>query len=438
MHVAAYTLSLSILLILLFCLSAFFSASETAFFSLTPIQIGRIKRRNRKTGRRLDRLLKDPALLLSTLLVGNNLANFTLAAIGYLLLDRVWPGRGELIGIPAITFLLLIFGEITPKRLAILHTEFIATHAVRLLQFFRFLLFPLSILMKKATQTKVFRKALIRERQNLSDDELLTVLETGQETGVLDAEEVSMVNGIIRLADLMASDEMIPRIDIVGLDLDLPRSQWLEIVRRAKHRYLPIFRRTPDAIEGCLDAVLFLMNPIHNLEKASFSPLFVPENMPLDTLLLEFQAQACPIACVLDEYGGTAGIITRGDILELISAPVVTASHTTPQIYAVNEKTWIMDGTTSLEEINQVTDLELTADDSDRISGWITFHAKAIPSSGLEIEAQGCRVTVLEMRKRRITRVRLMITQDTEPPETDALPKGQDELLPSEEENPPQ
>ncbi|MBP5320559.1 MAG: HlyC/CorC family transporter [Kiritimatiellae bacterium] len=430
MQLFYHTLLLT-LLALLFALSAFFSASETAFFSLTPIQIRRIGRQRKDVGLLLNRLLQDPALLLSTLLVGNNLANFALAALGYFLLDAIWPSRGEVIGVPLITFLLLLFGEITPKRLAILHTETIVMHCVKPLFFFKRLLYPLSVLMKKAAHTKVFRKALIRERQSLSGDELMTVLETGRERGILDPEEVSMVNGIMRLSDLMASDEMIPRIDIVGLDLDLPRSQWLDIVRRAKHRYLPMFHRTPDAIEDCLDAVLFLMNPMHDVTKATVTPLFIPENMPLDTLLSEFQDNNSQFACVLDEYGGTAGIITRSDILELISAPIVTSARSTPHIYPVNKKTWIMDGTASLEEINMVTGLELTADDSDRISGWITFHAKAIPTSSMTIEAQGCRVTVLEMRNRRITRVRLMLTQQPEPSkqETDQLPDAGDELL---------
>ena len=418
-------------LALLFLLSAFFSGSETVFFSLSPVQVQRIRKLRPKVGQRLDVLLKDPAMLLSTILVGNTLVNFAIASLSFLLLESLCPKWAEIISIPLVTALLLVFGEVTPKRIAIDRAESLAPFCTRVIVFFCWLLRPMGILLKKAAQAKVLRKALARERQALSDDELMTAVKTSGDQGILDAEEVSMVDGIMRLSELKASDEMIPRTDMAGLDLDTPRDTWVAAARNARHRYLPVYRRTPDAIEGFLNVVRFLLDPEHDLKKACFQPLFVPENMPLDKLLVEFQTQDRSIACVLDEYGGTAGIITRGDILEWVSAPISAAGQTDTDIQSVGKDTWAMDGTTSLEEINRVTGLDLIADDSDRISGWITFHAATLPRPGMTVEAQGCRVTVLQIHKRRVTRVRLLALDraEEEEQETDEIPESDEDLI---------
>lgn len=418
-------------LILLFLLSAFFSGSETVFFSLSPVQVQRVRKLRPKVGQRLDALLKDPAMLLSTILVGNTLVNFAIASLSFLLLESLCSKWAEIISIPLVTILLLIFGEVTPKRIAIDRAESLAPFCTRTIVFFCWLLRPMGILLKKAAHAKVLRKALVRERQTLSDDELMTAVKTSGDQGILDADEVSMVDGIMRLSELKASDEMIPRTDMVGLDLDTPRGTWVESARKAHHRYLPVYRRTPDAIEGFLNVVQFLLDPGHDLKGACFNPLFVPENMPLDKLLVEFQTQNRTIACVLDEYGGTAGIITRGDILEWVSAPIRGTGAQDTQLQALGKDTWVMDGTASLEEINRVTGLELVADDSDRISGWITFHTATLPRPGMTIEAQGCRVTVLQVRKRRVSRVKLLVLDraDDEDPETDEIPESDEDLI---------
>ncbi|MDX9867567.1 MAG: hemolysin family protein [Kiritimatiellia bacterium] len=414
-----------VVLLTLFALSAFFSGSETVLFSLSPIQVQRIRNRNAVAGARLERLLADPPLILSTLLVGNSLVNFAIATIGYLMFSRLTPHWGEAIAIPVITVTLLLFGEVTPKRIAMLHAERLAPLCSRLLLFWLWLLRPFNLVLTAAS--RVFKNALRRERRALSNDELLTVVEVGEEQGVIDAEEASMVDGILRLSELMASDEMTPRVDMVGLDLDTPVEQQVETVRKARFRHLPVYVRTPDAIEGFLDAAPFLLDPAHNARKATVPALFVPENVTLDDLLVTFQRSGKHIACVLDEYGGTAGLITRGDILELITVPVARGGEgRTPAIRNLQGDTWLVDGTVSLDELNHRLDLQLEADDADRIAGWITFHAKRLPQAGQTVEAQGCRVTVRRLRKRRIDVVQLEVLE--RPEETPEVLHEGDEL----------
>lgn len=395
-----------LLLVVLFVLSAFFSGSETVLFSLSPLQVQRIRNRNPVAGARLETLLGDPALILSTLLVGNTLVNFAIATLGYVLAEALVPAWGEAIAIPLVTMLLLLFGEVTPKRVALSRAERLAPACSRLLLFWLWLLRPFNVLLKAGSG--VFKKSLRRERRALSNDELRTVVEVSEEQGVLDAEEASMVDGIMRLSELMASDEMTPRVDIVGLDLDTPLERQLEVARKSRFRYLPAYVRTPDAIEGFVNAVQFLLDPAHDVRKATSPALFVPENVSLDELLITFQRSGKHIACVLDEYGGTAGLLTRGDILDLITAPV-TKGGTEEQLRKISDNVWQIDGAVSLEEINRQLELELDADDADRIAGWITFHAGRLLQAGQSVEAQGCRATVRRMRKRRIDAIQLEV-----------------------------
>lgn len=409
-----------VVLTVLFLLSAFFSGSETVLFSLSPVQVQRIKRRNPSAGARLERMLHSPSTILSTLLVGNSFVNFAIAGIGYLILDRLTPGFGEIIAVPLMTLMLLLFGEVTPKRIAINNAERFAPVCSRLVLFWEWILSPFSLVM--GASSKIFKKALRRERQQLNDDEFLTAVKVSESQGVLDKEEASMVDGIMRLSELKASDEMIPRIDMIGIDLDEPMEDNLRVARSARHRYLPVYRRTPDAIEGFLDVVQFLLDQDHRIKEAIGPAMFVPENLSLDKLLVDFQSSSSHIACVLDEYGGTAGIITRGDILELVTAPVLpNGGQPVEEIKKIGNDTWLLAGTASIEEINHIANLELTADDSDRISGWITLHAERIPYPGMVIEAQGCRATVLAMRKRRVTSVRFKVLHRKEEDELEEL-----------------
>ena len=384
-------------LIVLFLLSAFFSSAETVLFSLTGAQRARIKARSASADRLIGRCLDDKAVLFSTLLVGNTFVNFALATLGYRLFAAWIPGSPWL-AVPTMTILLLVFGEITPKRLALKLTERLAPGYAVMLIFWRRLLTPFNVVLRYTS--RAFAPALERERRALSDAELVSVLESAAEKGTVSARDAEMVEGVLRLSELSANDEMTPRVDIEGYDTDLNADRRNAGVAAARHRYLPAFRRTPDAIEG-----------VYDRETGTISDaLFVPETVTLDDLLVTFAKSRKPLAVVLDEYGGTAGIITPNDILELIVGPGVFAHpNDEPQIVKKGPNVWEIDARASLEEVNRALDLELEAEDADRLSGWIQFHAERLPHVGQEVEADGCRATVLKRRRRRVTLVRLEV-----------------------------
>lgn len=386
-----------VVLVLLFLLSAFFSSAETVLLSLTGAQRARIKARNAAADRRIANCLSDKALLFSTLLVGNTFVNFAIAALGYRILSEHLPSGGWL-AVPVMTVLLLFLGEITPKRLALLLTEEIAPAYASLLLFWRAVLTPFNVILRFTS--RAFAPALARERRALSDDELISVLDSAAEHGDVSQRDADMIEGVLRLSELSANDEMTPRVDIEGYDIDLPEETRRNALARAQHRYLPVFRRTPDAIEGIID------RETGEVEDA----VFVPETVTLDDLLVTFARSRKPLAVVLDEYGGTAGIISPDDILELIVGPAAFGNPgSEPQIVRKAPNVWEIDARASLDEINRTLDVELDAEDADRLSGWVQFHAERLPHVGQEIEADGCRATVLKRRHRRVTLVRLEV-----------------------------
>ena len=235
----------------LFALSAFFSGSETVLFSLTGSQRARIRERSPKADARISRCLSDKAVLFSTLLVGNTFVNFIISTVGYCLFDNLGFDGSGLLALPVMTLLLLLFGEITPKRLALRYAEEIAPTCARLLWFWRTILSPFNFVLRFTS--RAFAAALERERRALSDDELVSVMEAAAEHGDVTAADAQMVEGVLRLSELCANDEMTPRVDIVGYDIDLDEPARAAALAGAKHSHLPVFRRTPDAIEGVIE-----------------------------------------------------------------------------------------------------------------------------------------------------------------------------------------
>lgn len=387
-------------LVVLFCLSAFFSGSETILFSLTGVQRARIRARSAKADARIGRCVEDSATLLSTILVGNTFVNFAVATIGYGLFANALPEWGGFVAVPVMTVLLLLFGEITPKRLALRHAERLAPACARAMLMCRALFAPFNRVFSFAS--RALAPALEKERKALSDVELVSVLEAVSESGGFSAADAEMIEGVLRLSELHANDEMTPRVDIEGLDSDRPDEVRRAVLAKARHAYLPVFRRSPDAIEGIVEA------RTGKIEEA----FFVPEQVTLDDLLVAFRKSRKPLAVVLDEYGGTAGIITPNDVLEIVVGPGVFASpDDEPSIKKTARNAWTIDGNASLDEINRELGIELEAGDADRLSGWVAYHAEKIPHIGQQIEADGCRATVMKRHKRRVVKVKLEVVE---------------------------
>lgn len=308
-------------LFVLFIFSAFFSASETVLFSLTPLQVRRLKDRRPAVGARIAKWQEEPSRVLSTILAGNTFVNFAIAGIGYLLIEQTGARYAEVVSVSLFTLMLLMFGEIVPKQLALRHAERLAPWCAGALRVFLVMLAPFSRLM--VAGSRVFGNLLTRERRALSDDEMRTIVKSAAASGELDSEEASMVEGVMRLPDLYALNEMTPRVHLVGVEASLPDAEKIAAAEASDYPYLPVYRRDMDHVEGFLDTERLLADPARRVGDAVERPLRVSEHEGLDDLLVKFMKTGRKIALVTDRWGGTAGIITRGDILELIVKPVV-------------------------------------------------------------------------------------------------------------------
>lgn len=389
-------------LLLLLGLSGFFSSAETIFFSLNPLQVRRLTQRDPVAGQRIHALLAQPTQLLSTILIGNTIVNVAMAAVGFALAGRWVRVAPELVAVLGVTALVIVFGEAGPKRYGLLHAERLAPLYAPILAVLGQVLRPLRLLLERITRT--FEPFFRPRGRALSYEEFETVLDISGEEGVLNADELAMIKSIAHLEDLKASDVMTPRVDLIGLDLESDPATYVAQVRRARRNFLLLYRGQLDQVEGFLDVRRYLLDPEHRIEAARLPPYFVPENAPLSQLLNQFQHEKRRIAVVVDEYGGTAGVVTRGDILEEITGEIYQELNRPRALFQpAGPNRWLVDANFSLGELNRRLHLQLEAEGADRLAGWIAAHIGHLPEKDDIVEAQGVRVTVLQTLKLRVT-----------------------------------
>jgi putative hemolysin len=396
--------------------SALFSSAETIFFSLSPLELRRITEKHPVLGARIHQMVNQPGRLLSTILIGNTIVNVAAAAVGFAIANALFRGRGELVAIPTVTILLILFGEIAPKRIGLYYAEKISVFYAPLFNGLAIVLTPLRLLLEKIT--KGFEPLLRPHGKSLSSEEFETILELGNEAGALNADELAMLKAIVQLEDLTAGEAMTPRVDIVSIDLGDEKAtlaDQVDTARKARRNFLVLYRDTIDQVVGFLDVRRFLLDPEHQIAPATLKPHFVPVSAPLNRLLSQFQKEKRRVAVVVDEYGGTAGIITRGDILEEITGEIYQElNKPRPLFQPAGPNRWLVDANFSLEELNRKLHIDLDSEGGDRLAGWLAEHIGHLPQKDDMVEAQGCRVTVLQTIRLRVT---LAMIEKITPPE---------------------
>ncbi len=397
------TVFLGVCFVLLLCASAFFSSAETAYFSLDPIAVKRIEKEHPKGGGAVRDLLSQPTKLLSTVLIGNTLVNIVLTNAGYALAKRLVPDvYDEAVSVTVVTVLLLLFGEIGPKNFGLQYTSGMVRLYARPLRGLEAALFPLRWVLEQVSKRAA--RWMRPAGKNLSGEEFETVLDISREAGVLNTEELAMIKSIMDLEDLRASDVMTPRVDFVGIDLDDEKEEPLEIARKARLNFLILYHGHYDEIAGILDVRQYLLNPERGLQAAMRPATYVPKSIPLNRLLTRFQKERIRIAVVVDEYGGAAGVVTRGDILEEVTGDIYNElSKPRPIFQSAGPHAWLVDANISLEELNRKLRLDLESETSDRLAGWIAEHLGSVPKQDDTVEAQGVRVRVMQTIRLRVT-----------------------------------
>lgn len=410
---------LSLFVLLLF-FSAFFSGSEMAFFSLSKATLRRMREEGAKQSELIASLLSRPKRLLVTILVGNTLVNVAAASLAaFITLDLShlyhWnKAFALLIEVIGVTSLLLIFGEVTPKVYAVRHSEQFCRYVAIPIRVISTVLYPitsvLAFMTKRVTELTGKRFSTF----SVTEEELKTMVEVGGEEGTLDKEEQEMIHSIFEFGETAVREVMIPRIDMVCVEIGAGGDELLEIIRSAGHTRIPLYEENVDTIRGIIHAKDLLKTMSQSPDKIDLlsiarKPYFVPETKKIDDLLREFQKEKFHMAIVVDEYGGTSGLVTLEDLLEEIVGEIQDEFDIEePLLSRVDSYTFIADARINIDDLNEALEVELPTDGFETLGGFIFNQMGKIPEEGEEFEYNELRFIIEEVSKQRISRVRIL------------------------------
>ena len=406
-----------VLLGVLLLLSAFFSGTETSLFSLSKLQLRRLRAEHPARGQLIGELLEKPQRLLSTILCGNTLVNIAAAILGYDMLRRITPQHADVVAVPVMTLLILICGEVTPKAVVIRRAESFALRLSVVIDW-----------VEHATRNlrrvfEVVSEALVRQLECLpffaakkardsapTTDEYRTMLTVSERAGVVRREERDMVNKILALDKMQVREIMTPRVDMQCIEDSLTLDQMAEALRAIKHRRVPVIHDSPDTVEGILNVKEFLINPHRELDEVVELPNFVPDTMSVGKLLKSFRKQEHPVAVVVDEYGGTQGMVTLEDILEEIVGEIEDEFDASEiMVQKLADRRWLLNGKARLELVNEQCGLQLHAAGVETIAGWMMAQLGSLPKDGEQVHAGNVRATARKVIKNRVREVLLEV-----------------------------
>ena len=403
-------------------ISGFISGSEIAFFSLTPAQLEEIE--DTPKGNALKKLLSVPERLLATILIANNTVNVTIVILCNFALGPIFQNMPEVLSFilqtVILTFLILLFGEILPKLYANSNELKWAKFATNGISFLTKLFKPLSSLLM--CSSIIVNKVVTKKTQNISADELSQALEI---TDVAAEEEKEMLEGILKFGDKTVEEIMTPRVDITDIDIDSTFDEVMEIVISSGYSRLPVYEETQDNIKGVLysrDLLPYIGKNIENFNWQSLirEPYFVPESRMIDDLLEDFRKLKNHLAIVVDEFGGTQGIVTLEDVLEEIVGDINDEYDEEEVNYQrLPDDTYIFDGKTLLTDFFKITDLneddyaEIT-EDSESLAGMLLTLKGDFPKKKEPLVYGRCRFLILDINHHRITSVRVKVMPENQ------------------------
>ncbi|ERS89905.1 MULTISPECIES: HlyC/CorC family transporter [unclassified Halomonas] len=403
------------LLLLLICLSAFFSSSETGMMSINRYRLSHRANSGESRAQRVARLLARPDRLIGVILIGNNFVNNLAASIATIIaIHFLGDVTGPAVATAALTITILIFAEVTPKTYAAVKPERIAFPASRVLEPLLMLLYPL-VWLVNVISNGLLRLIGVRSidgnGDNLTRDELRTVV---HEAGTLIPQRhQAMLLSILDLENVTVNDIMVPRHEVVGIDLDDGLDEILAQMRTSQHTRLPVYKGDINNIIG----MLHLRNSARILSRAEVTkaaivqearePYFIPESTPLHTQLLNFQKQKRRIGIVVDEYGDVEGLLTLEDILEEIVGEFTTdVAGMEEEIHRQEDGSVIIAGTASIRDINKSLGWQLPTDGPKTLNGLILEHLEGFPEGPVSLQLGGVRMEIQEVRDNLITAAR--------------------------------
>ena len=409
-------------LIILICLSAFFSSAETSMTTVNKIRIQSLAEQGDKRASILLTVIEDSGKLLSTILIGNNIVNISASSLATTITMRLFGNAAVSISTGIITLLVLIFGEITPKTMASLHAEKMALSYARIIHFLMFLLTPVIFLVNKMAKGVL---TLLRvddsvKGNTITEHELRTLVNVGHKEGVIETEERQMIYNVFDFGDSQAQDVMVPRIDVTLADVNSSYEDLIQLFREEKHTRFPVFEETTDNIIGIINVKDLLLTDQKDftLRKILREAYFTYEYKKTSELLMEMKEHSVSFAVVLDEYGATSGIVTLEDLVEEIVGDI----HDEYDIEEEDDLTEILPGkeylalgSARLDDLDEVLHLDIESDDYDSIGGYIIEQLDRFPEKGESVTTEsGIRLVVDKVERNRIESVHIYLPESGE------------------------
>lgn len=403
------------IIIMLACviLSAYFSATETAFSSLNKTRLKTIAEKGNKKAKLALKLSDDYDKLISTILIGNNIVNIMLASLGTVVFVNLYGDIGATISTVVITVIVLIFGEISPKSIAKDCPERFAMFSSPMIKTLIFLMTPLNFLFSlwKKLISKVFN---VQNDTKMSQEELLMLVDEVEQDGSIDSDESDLLRNAIEFSDRKAEDILTHRVDIEAVSVDADKAEIAKAFSQTKFSRLPVYKESIDNIIGVIHQKDFYIGggiTKKPLEEITTGVLFVQESEPLDDLLKMLQKHKTHVAVVLDEYGGTCGLVTMEDILEELVGEIWDEHDEIVEDFKqLSENHYKVDCTVNMEDFSEFFEVDIETE-SISLSGWVMEQLGKIPEKGDGFTYKNLDVKVTEIDSHRVVKVQVIKTE---------------------------
>lgn len=411
---------LLVALIVLILFSAFFSSTETAYSCANKIKLRSLSTNgNKRAGKVLDLTENNYDKFISTILVGNNIVNITattIATIFFALVLKNAKVDSSLISTIVMTATVLIFGEVTPKFLANASPEKYALAVYPIIILFYYVFYPINMMFSgwKWLLSKIFR---IKKEDVITEDEILTMVEEAEEDGTLREEETELIRQVIEFDDVEVGDILVPRVNIVGVEKDTPMEEIKDVFSKEGYSRITVYKEDMDTIIGTIHEKDFYKEYLagkKNVDGIMQSAFFTTEHVKISALLKQLQKKKVHIAVVLDEYGGTLGIVTLEDILEELVGEIWDEHDEEVEYFKkVDENVYLVDGNAPLHETFKFFEMDEEIDnfEANTTSGWVIEKLGLIPRAGTKFEHLNLDIQVLKSTVKKVLQIKVTVTE---------------------------
>ena len=411
-----------IAIIILLCLSAFFSSSETALTTVNQIRMRTLADNGDKRAARVLHVTGNPGKMLSAILIGNNIVNLSASSISTSLAIHLFGNTGAGIATGILTFLILIFGEVTPKTMATIKADSMSLTAAAPIGFLMKILTPVIFIINKLSLGLMFLLHVnIKDAQKkMTEEELRTIVDVSQENGVIEHEERDMIHNLFDFGDAEAKEIMVPRIDMTFVQADATYQEVLDIFRQDMFTRLPVYEDSTDNIIGIINMKDFLLQndtPEFSVRNLLREPYFTYEHKNTADLFLEMRKSSISLAIVLDEYGVTAGLITLEDLLEEIVGEIRDEYDADEEddITRISDREFYVLGSANLNDVSEALSLHFTSDDYDTIGGYCLGLLDHLPEKNeIILTDNNILIRIDRMEKNRIERIYIRLPEPLE------------------------